>query len=83
VLRPGHRRRQDAADGRVHRVPSSRRTASGNFLILAPNLTIYSKLVQDFTAHTAKYVFQGIADFAVRPPAIITGDDFEAEAAAP
>jgi type III restriction enzyme len=49
-----------------------------NFLILAPNLTIYSKLVQDFTAHTAKYVFQGIADFAVRPPAIITGDDFEA-----
>ena len=49
-----------------------------NFFVVAPNLTIYNKLIADFTPNTPKYVFQGIADFAVRPPALITGDDFEA-----
>ncbi len=49
-----------------------------NFFVVAPNLTIYNKLITDFTPNTPKYVFQGIADFAVRPPALITGDDFEA-----
>ena len=33
---------------------------SRHFLVLAPNLTIYEKLIQDFTLHTAKYVFKGI-----------------------
>ncbi|HEX7320439.1 MAG TPA: DEAD/DEAH box helicase family protein [bacterium] len=48
-----------------------------HFFVLAPNLTIYNKLVTDFTPNTPKYVFQGIADFAVEPPEIITGDNFE------
>ncbi|MCB9905259.1 MAG: DEAD/DEAH box helicase family protein [Planctomycetes bacterium] len=48
-----------------------------NFFVLAPNLTIYNKLVVDFTPNTPKYVFQGIAEFAVKAPAIVTGDNYE------
>ena len=48
-----------------------------NFFVLAPNLTIYNKLIADFTPNTPKYVFQGIAEFAVTPPEIITGDNYE------
>lgn len=48
-----------------------------HFFVLAPNLTIYSKLIADFTPNTPKYVFQGIAEFAVNPPEIITGDNYE------
>lgn len=48
-----------------------------NFFLLAPNLTIYNKLVTDFTPNTAKYVFHGIAEFAVRSPTLVTGDNFE------
>jgi len=48
-----------------------------HFFVLAPNLTIYNKLIADFTPNTTKYVFQGIADFAVEPPEIITGDNYE------
>lgn len=48
-----------------------------HFFVLAPNLTIYNKLVADFTAGTPKYVFQGIAEFANNPPEIITGDNYE------
>lgn len=48
-----------------------------NFFVLAPSLTIYNKLIQDFTPNTPKYVFQGLADFAVNPPEIVTGDDYE------
>ncbi|MBS0266147.1 MAG: DEAD/DEAH box helicase family protein [Planctomycetes bacterium] len=48
-----------------------------HFFVLAPNLTIYNKLVADFTPGTAKYVFQGIAEFAMNPPEIITGDNYE------
>ena len=51
-----------------------------NFFVLAPNLTIYNKLVADFTPNTPKYVFKGIAEFAVNPPAIITGDNYEGSA---
>lgn len=47
-----------------------------NFFVLAPNLTIYNKLIADFTPNTPKYVFKGIAEFAVNSPKIITGDDF-------
>ena len=48
-----------------------------HFCVLAPNLTIYNKLIADFTPNTAKYVFQGIAEFANNPPEIITGDNYE------
>lgn len=47
-----------------------------NFMVLAPNLTIYNKLKTDFTPNTPKYVFPGIPDFAIAPPKIITGDDY-------
>ena len=49
----------------------------GNFFVLAPNLTIYNKLITDFTPNTPKYVFKGIAEFAVHPPTVITGDTYE------
>jgi type III restriction enzyme len=42
--------------------------------VLVPNLTIYNKLIADFTPNTPKYVFKGIAEFAAEPPTIITGD---------
>jgi type III restriction enzyme len=48
-----------------------------NFFVLAPNLTIYKKLVADFTPNTAKYVFQGIAEFAIKAPTLVTGENFE------
>ena len=51
-----------------------------NFFVLAPNLTIYNKLIADFTPNTPKYVFKGIAEFAIDAPAIITGDNYEAMA---
>ncbi|EQD77042.1 type III restriction protein res subunit, partial [mine drainage metagenome] len=48
-----------------------------NFFVLAPNLTIYNKLIADFTPNTPKYVFKGIAEFAVNAPAVITGDTYD------
>jgi type III restriction enzyme len=51
-----------------------------NFFVLAPNLTIYNKLIGDFTPNTPKYVFKGIAEFAIDSPAIITGDNYESQA---
>ncbi|NLV40476.1 MAG: DEAD/DEAH box helicase family protein [Candidatus Hydrogenedentes bacterium] len=56
----------------LHRVESIR-----HFFVLAPNLTIYGKLIADFTPNTPKYVFQGISEFATTPPVIITGDTYE------
>jgi len=53
-----------------------------NFFVLAPNLTIYNKLITDFTRNTSKYVFKGIAEFAQRPPLIITGDNYDQTGAA-
>lgn len=53
-----------------------------HFFVLAPNLTIYNKLIADFTPNTAKYVFTGIAEFATEPPTIITGDNYESGVAA-
>ena len=50
---------------------------SRHFLILAPNLTIYEKLKQDFNLGSPKYVLKGIAEFAQTPPVIITGEDYE------
>ncbi len=48
-----------------------------NFFVLAPNLTIYNKLIDDFSPNKPKYVFKGIAELAVQPPLIITGDNYE------
>src|SRR5216684_4302626 len=48
-----------------------------NFFVMAPNLTIYDKLITDFTPNTPKYVFKGIAEFATDVPAIITGDNYD------
>ena len=48
-----------------------------NFFVLAPNLTIYNKLIDDFSPGTRKYVFKGIAKFASYPPEVITGDNYE------
>src|SRR3954454_5891955 len=57
-----------------------RQKISRHFFVLAPNLTIYNKLIADFTPNTPKYVFKGIAEFATDPPEIITGDNYEAKA---
>ena len=51
-----------------------------NFFVLAPNLTIYNKLIADFTPNTPKYVFKGIAEFATDTPEIITGDNYDQRA---
>jgi type III restriction enzyme len=48
-----------------------------NFFVLAPNLTIYNKLIADFTPNTPKYVFKGIAEFATDAPSVITGDNYD------
>jgi type III restriction enzyme len=48
---------------------------------VAPSdLTIYNKLITDFTPNTPKYVFKGIAEFATDPPEIITGDNYQGKA---
>ena len=47
-----------------------------NFFVLAPNLTIYNKLITDFTPNTPKYVFPGIQEFAMNAPQIITGETY-------
>lgn len=49
---------------------------SRHFLVLAPNLTIFEKLKQDFTMGSSKYVFSGIPELAQSPPVIVTGDDY-------
>ena len=48
-----------------------------NFFVLAPNLTIYDKLIADFTPNTPKYVFKGIGEFAINAPRVITGDNYD------
>ena len=80
VLRAGDGRRQDrlmgAFIGYLH-------LAHGlnNFFVLAPNLTIYNKLITDFTPNTPKYVLKGISEFAVSPPVITTGENYERQIA--
>ena len=59
-----------------------RKHGINNFFVLAPNLTIYDKLIADFTPNTPKYVFRGIAEFAQHPPLIITGDNYDQSGAA-
>lgn len=51
-----------------------------HFFVLAPNLTIYRKLIADFTPGTPKYVLHGLAEYVAEPPLIITGEDYQAGA---
>lgn len=51
---------------------------SKNFFVLAPNTTIYDKLIADFSKQSSpKYVFRGISQFAQTPPIIVTGDTWQ------
>ena len=51
-----------------------------NFLVLAPNLTIYQKLTNDFAdPSNPKYVFKGMAEFAQKPPRVITGENYDGQ----
>jgi type III restriction enzyme len=51
---------------------------SKNFFVLAPNTTIYNKLVADFSKQSSpKYVFRGISQFAQSPPIIVTSDNWK------
>ena len=48
-----------------------------HFFILAPNLTIYKKLQEDFgNPASKKYLFQGVDDFVTKDIRIVTGDNF-------
>lgn len=48
-----------------------------HFFILAPNLTLYEKLIRDFGDTTyEKYVFKGISEFVTAPPKIVTGETY-------
>ena len=48
-----------------------------NFFVLAPNLTIYEKLIEDFgNPSYNKYLFTGIAEFVHNRPVIITGENY-------
>lgn len=48
-----------------------------NFFVLAPNLTIYNKLITDFSPASLKYVLNGLQEFANNPPLVITGDNYD------
>lgn len=50
---------------------------SRNFFVLAPNLTIYEKLLADFQPASPKYVFRGIEDFAHNAPLIVNAENYE------
>ncbi len=53
-----------------------------NFFILAPNLTIYDKLIEDFGNPVYhKYVFNGISEFVHQRPVVITGDNYAQQGA--
>ena len=48
-----------------------------NFFVVAPNLTIYEKLKQDFgNPSSDKYVFKGIGCFKSTLPNLITGENY-------
>lgn len=49
-----------------------------HFFVLAPNLTLYEKLIKDFGDESySKYVFKGISEFVGRPPRIVTGENYQ------
>ena len=51
-----------------------------NFFVVSPNLTVYRKLIDDFSNTSSdKYVFKGISEFVHKPPRIITGDNYNSQ----
>lgn len=49
-----------------------------NFMIIAPNITIYNKLKKDFSDSSGdKYVFKGLKEFVQNPPKIVTGENYK------
>lgn len=49
-----------------------------HFFVLAPNITLYEKLIRDFGDPSyEKYVFKGIAEFVAMPPIVVTGENYE------
>lgn len=49
-----------------------------HFFIIAPNLTLYEKLIKDFGDPSyEKYVFKGLSEFVHNTPVVITGDNYE------
>lgn len=48
-----------------------------HFFVLAPNLTLYEKLIRDFGDESySKYVFKGISELVAAPPRIVTGETY-------
>ncbi|PWK76306.1 DEAD/DEAH box helicase family protein [Aminobacter sp. AP02] len=50
-----------------------------NFLIVAPNVTIYEKLITDFAPTSPEYVLKAVPDFVVSPPRVITAENLGQE----
>lgn len=49
-----------------------------NYFVVAPNLTVYNKLIKDFgDLSYSKYLFKGLQQFAQSPPKIITGENYK------
>ena len=49
-----------------------------NFFVIAPNLTVYNKLIDDFSKpNSKKYVFKRLQVFNQDPPTVITGDTYQ------
>ena len=49
-----------------------------HFFVLAPNLTLYEKLIKDFGDESySKYVFKGISEFVGKPPRVVTGENYQ------
>ena len=49
-----------------------------HFFVLAPNLTLYEKLIRDFNDTSySKYAFKGITEFVHNRPVVITGDNYD------
>jgi type III restriction enzyme len=54
-----------------------------NFFVLAPNLTVYNKLIDDLgNPSCPKYVFKGIGELSIQRPTVITGDNYTDKAQA-
>lgn len=49
-----------------------------HFFILAPNLTLYEKLIRDFgDTSYEKYVFKGLSEFVHNTPRVVTGNNYD------
>lgn len=49
-----------------------------NFMVIAPNITIYNKLIKDFgDSGSEKYVFRGLKEFVQNEPHIVTGENYK------